>query len=218
MKSVYIDEFNHDQWAADYDKDVINENNPIRTGYKELLNWVILNAGIGIQSEVLELGSGTGNLTKYIKTCKRIICVDISEEMEILALPKIQHLKCRLFRKSDILEIFEENIGVFDTVISTYTIHHLLEKEKKKLFQEVWKVLRKGGIAVFGDLMFENNLMKNEIIQHFNKIGHKGIAKDIEDEFYWDIETAIRELEEIGFKTEVKKISKLSFGIIAKKI
>jgi len=217
MKSIHSDTFNHDNWAADYDEHVANERHPIRSGYSELLDWVILQAAIDSRKEVLELGSGSGNLSKRIKQCKRILCVDVSAEMETLSAPKTEHLDTRTFIKSDILEIFERDIGSFDVVVSSYTIHHLTDKEKKQLFSHIWQVLRSGGIAVFGDLMFENESAKNSILQSFRSSAYKDVADDIEAEFFWDIERAIRHLQSLGFDTEIKKFSRLSFGITARK-
>ena len=88
MKTLHADEFNHDPWASDYDRDVLDESNPIRAGYEAVLSWVIDEADIGSQKAVLEIGSGSGNLTGRIRECKSLLCVDISVEMEALALPK----------------------------------------------------------------------------------------------------------------------------------
>lgn len=217
MRSRHVDDFNHDEWAAGYDGDVSDEGDPIRTGYRDLLDWVIRKADIHHDKEVLELGSGTGNLTCLIRECKRILCVDISEKMEALAAPKTTHLKNREFRKSDILQIFDEPLGSFDAVISTYTIHHLLDKEKAQFFKEIWKILREGGTAVFGDLMFENETEKLKILQHCRASGREELASDIEEEFFWNMDTAITELQAIGFSTHVKRFSELSFGISAAK-
>jgi len=217
MRSIHVDEFNHDEWASDYDRDVSDESHPIRAGYGALLDWVIHKADIGKEHEVLELGSGSGNLTEKIPDCARILCVDISGEMEALAGPKTLHLKNRDFKKSDILQVFEQEIGSFDTVISTYTIHHLVEEEKKRLFKEIWRVLKAGGTAVLGDLMFENESTKEQILQQFMDSGHSDVVQDIGDEYFWDIEVATNELNATGFTTEVKRFSDLSFGITAVK-
>ncbi len=217
MESRHVDAFNHDNLATDYDEDVADENNPIRAGYSKLLDWVILSADIDNQKEILELGSGSGNLTKRIQQCKRILCVDISTEMEVLSVPKTTHLQRREFKKSDILNLFEEDIGSFDAAVSTYTIHHLLEAEKNQLFRNIRRVLNDGGVAVFGDLMFENESAKNDIIRHYKNSEYKDVADDIEAEFFWDIENSIKKLESLGFDTKVQRFSELSFGIAAKK-
>lgn len=217
MKSRNVDEFNHDPWASGYDANVLDEGNPIRTGYKSLLDWVIRQSGITSEKEILELGSGTGNLTRLVPACRRILCVDVSEEMEKLAVSKVSHLKSREFIKSDVLRIFVDQIGTFDIVMSTYTIHHLTEFEKEKLFLEIWKVLKPGGKAVFGDLMFENDISKSKVLEELSSEGFRDIYEEVEDEFFWNIESSIASLASIGFRTRVDSFSKLSFGIVATK-
>jgi cyclopropane fatty-acyl-phospholipid synthase-like methyltransferase len=63
-RSANADIFNHDAEAARYDNDVRNEADPIRTGYQDVLRWVVQQAHITPSSRVLELGSGTGNLSE----------------------------------------------------------------------------------------------------------------------------------------------------------
>ena len=97
MRSKHVDDYNHDEWAEGYDADVSQEDNPIRAGYDALLDWVIQVADIRPDSRVLELGSGTGNLTVRIPVCGDLVCVDISQRMEEVARPKLAHLTQRSF-------------------------------------------------------------------------------------------------------------------------
>ncbi len=216
MKSLHSEEFNHDQWASEYDEDVSDESHPIREGYDRVLDWVIQEANIKKNSTVLELGSGTGNLTLKIKECKKIVCVDVSAEMESVATSKTGHLE-KEFIKNDILEVFESDLGIFDAVISTYTIHHLTEIEKHELFSEIWRILSPSGVAIFGDLMVEDEGKKNERIKYYNDHNQDEVASAIEDEYFWNIEKCTQKLISIGFNIEVIRFSDLSFGIAAKK-
>jgi ubiquinone/menaquinone biosynthesis C-methylase UbiE len=78
MRSKHADYYNHDNIAVNYDESIQRTDDPIRQGYQEVLDWVIEHADIDASQSVLELGSGTGNLTARIGACKRIVCVDIS--------------------------------------------------------------------------------------------------------------------------------------------
>lgn len=40
IRSEHADVYNHNPWAADYDDDVRDEQNPIRAGYDACLTWV----------------------------------------------------------------------------------------------------------------------------------------------------------------------------------
>ena len=67
---------------------------------------------------MLELGSGTGNLSELIASCGELVSVDVSENMEAIAKRKVLHLTNRRFIKADILEVFTQELGEFDAVAS----------------------------------------------------------------------------------------------------
>jgi len=63
----------------------------------------------------------------------------------------------RRFIRADILEVFEHELGPFNSVISAYTVHHLTDDEKGALFAKIFTGLIPGGRAVFGDLMVQSS-------------------------------------------------------------
>ena len=217
MRSANADIFNHDPDAADYDNDVRNETDPIRTGYRDVLRWVVQQAQITPNSRVLELGSGTGNLSELIASCAELVSVDVSENMEAIARRKVRHLANRRFIKTDILEVFSQELGKFDAVISTYTVHHLTDQEKQRLFVLVFDHLVPSGVAVFGDLMVQNGSEKEENIQRYLARGDQATAQGMSEEFFWSLDTAIPDLERLGFRVRVERFSDLSYGVIARK-
>lgn len=146
MRSTHADAFNHDDEADTYDSEVRSERDPIRAAHYEVLEWVAKNAGITSSSRLLELGSGTGNLSIRIARCGRLICVDLSERMEAVARSKLHHISNRRFIKADILEVFDYQIAPIDSVISTYTVHHLTDEEKRMLFEKVFRDCSKKSI------------------------------------------------------------------------
>jgi putative AdoMet-dependent methyltransferase len=218
MRSANADIFNHDAEAPDYDNDVRNESDPIRTGYRDVLRWVIREAQITSNSRVLELGSGTGNLSELIASCGELVSVDVSENMEAIAKRKVRHLTNRRFIKADILEVFAQKLGKFDAVISTYTVHHLTDQEKQRLFALVFDHLLPSGSAVFGDLMVQNSSEKEAKIQQYLAKGDQGTAQGISEEFFWALDTAISDLERLGFDVRALRFSDLSYGVIARKV
>jgi putative AdoMet-dependent methyltransferase len=217
-RSANADIFNHDTEAADYDNDVRNEADPIRTGYRDVLRWVIREAQITPSSRVLELGSGTANLSELIASCGELVSVDVSENMEAIAKRKVRHLSNRRFIKADILEVFTQELGEFDAVISTYTVHHLTDQEKQRLFALVSGHLLPSGSAVFGDLMVQNSSEKEAKIQQYLAEGDQATAQAIIEEFFWSLDTAIGDLERLGFSVRARRFSDLSYGVIARKV
>jgi putative AdoMet-dependent methyltransferase len=216
-RSANADIFNHDAEAAGYDNDVRNEADPIRTGYQDVLRWVVQQAQITPTSRVLELGSGTGNLSELIASCGELLAVDVSENMEAIAKHKVRHLANRRFIKADILEVFSQELGKFDAVISTYAVHHLTDHEKQQLFALVFDRLLPSGSAVFGDLMVQNGSEKEEKIYQYLAKGDRATAQAISEEFFWSLDTAIADLKRLGFNIRAEPFSDLSYGVIARK-
>ena len=217
MRSRHVDKFNHDGAAVGYDQNVLDESDPIRTGYLNVLDWVIDQARITPDSIVVDLGSGTGNTSQRIPSCRRLICVDISEQMTGRARPKLAHLESVSFVTGDLLEFFDGDVPDLDAVVSTYAIHHLTEREKPLLFEAIACRLKPGGRAVFGDLMFENRAAKRKLTKIFKKLGNRGVTESFEEEFFWFIDKALESFRSLGLHADARRFSDLSWGIVAKK-
>ena len=215
MRSRNADRFNHDEDAAGYDRDVLNEADPIRAGYDALLDWVAARAEAGSGSRVLELGAGTGNLSGRLPACAELVCVDVSDEMAKIARNKLARREGVRWVCADLLEYFDAPGAPFDSVISSYAIHHLVEDEKQQLFGRIASRLARGGRAAFGDLMFENAEAARDLLDSYRASGRGVLADEIEDEFFWDVSSAVAGLESRGLAVETRRFSELSWGIAA---
>ncbi len=215
MRSKHGDEFNHDNWAEGYDRNVTDETDPIRAGYGQTLDWVAKNAGMIADSVVLDLGCGTGNLTERLPECSQLVCVDISEKMLTLAKGKIRQAGEVEYVCADVLEYFDDCNHQFDAIVSTYAIHYLTASEKAELFALIHAHMRPGGTACFGDLAFENVSGRRKLEQHFLSIQRRDIVDDFEEEFFWDLEVCSRELRKLGFQILLSRFSDLSWGVRA---
>lgn len=101
---------------------------------------------------VLELGSGTGYVTALIKERRpdaEIVSVDKSPEMLALAKMKDDLIGVS-FIEGDITEGLPE--GRFDLVITTLTLHHIADIDRRGLLYQVNERLNEGGICICGDV------------------------------------------------------------------
>jgi putative AdoMet-dependent methyltransferase len=211
VRSRHADEFNHDEWAEGYDADVLDESDPIRTGYADVLRWTVERAEISPDSTVVDLGSGTGNTSALVPTAGHVICVDISPKMTELARPKLAHLPSVDYVRADLLEFFDEP-RAFDRLVSTYAVHHLTDDEKAVLLEYVAQSLRRGGIAVFGDLMFADRTGAATMAEKYAE--WPAVSQSFEEEHFWHVDGVYAMADAAGLSvTDVRRFSDLSWGI-----
>jgi putative AdoMet-dependent methyltransferase len=218
MRSRNADRFNHDEDAPDYDEDVADESDPIRAGYGETLRWVAARAQVSALDSVLELGSGTGNLTALLPRCRRVVAVDVSREMASIARAKLGERDEIEWLEDDGLSFVSRSPETFDVVTSTYALHHLTEEEKGIFARLVLRRLAPAGRIAFGDLMFESPAERARIVGTLRARGDDAaqeLVETVEDEFFWDLSAAVACWQDLGFEVETRRISLLSWGLAA---
>lgn len=216
--SRHVHRFNHDEDAAGYDQDVRRESDPIRAGYDRLLAWVAAQVHDLPEGPILELGSGTGNLTRRLPTRLHVVAVDISREMTRRLLAKMPTERAEIQVEIDDVLAFarRSSPATYGAVVSTYTLHHLEGDEKQSLFAELRRILKPGGRFVVGDLMFENAQVRRACILREREAGNNELADDMEDEFFWELDRDVAALRDAGFMVSVPvTFSELSWGLIA---
>jgi hypothetical protein len=73
------------------------------------------------------------------------------------------------------------------------------------------------GCLVVGDLMSESAQGEAESIAYYRSIGDSDTAEDMEEEFFWYVDTAVDRLSSLGLAVETARFSRLSWGIKALK-
>lgn len=212
-RSQNVERFNMDEDASAYDADVRDTSDPIWEGYADVLAWVAAEAEVSADSVVLELGSGTGNLTERLGRVKEIFCVDCSSEMMRIAREKVGARGEVKWIRTDLLEYFDTPGPQVDVVASNYAIHHLMPAERHTLFDHLAARMRTGARFAVGDLMFESETARREILDEYRRSGRGELADEIEDEFFWDVETDLEALRIRGFDLQARRFSELCWGV-----
>lgn len=148
-----------DLWADDYDKSVglsDDENSYPFAGYKEVLNSIYNEVlALGCKN-VLDIGFGTGTLTKRLyDRGLDIYGQDFSGEMIKIAQEKMP--KAKFFAgdfTKDLVDFLKDN--KYDAVIATYSLHHLTDEEKISFIKSLLTLLNPGGKILIGDVAFES--------------------------------------------------------------
>lgn len=213
IKNEWKDKWDFNSWANTYDKSIQNDIGSLKfySKYDELLDTVFRQGIEGKENniKVLEIGVGTGNLAKrFLDKDYNIIGIDQSREMLNVAKEKYPRLKLRL---GDFLNIPYEN-NEFDVIVSTYAFHHLNTEEKGISIKEMLRVLKDDGRIVIGDLMFESEAEK----QNMMKTLTEDQIEEIEDEYYSNIDFLRDEFNKYNLGLKVTRIDELVFIVSAK--
>jgi tRNA (cmo5U34)-methyltransferase len=173
----------------------------------------------------LDIGAGTGLLTSFIHQKypdSRYTLIDISDEMIIQAKSRFPEFRNFNFITADYTNYkFQDK---YDVVVSSLSIHHLTDTEKRLLFKEIHTILNNNGFFINGDQFIHKSAYIEDKIQNKwkNKIANSNLKKE-------DIEAAyermkmdkpastnnnMKWMEEAGF-THVELIYKyFPFGVI----
>lgn len=168
-------------WADEYDKTVqLSEENNLYpfAGYKEILNVIFNEVMQKSNSEVLDIGFGTGVLTsKLYANGQQIDGVDFSSKMIAIAqsiMPNANLIEWDISKG-----LPPEILGKkYDSIISTYALHHLTDKEKGEFIANLRPLLKKDGKILIGDISFETR-------EKLNKCRQDSIEYWDDDEFYF---------------------------------
>ncbi len=106
---------------------------------------------------ILELGAGTGNLSRRLAQQypdAELHLLDISEASLDCSVQRLSAIGCNMdnvHRCCQDMREYSFPLAQFDVVISTISIHHLNSAEKRELFAACYQTLRPGGVFTFSD-------------------------------------------------------------------
>jgi tRNA (cmo5U34)-methyltransferase len=104
----------------------------------------------GASIHVLDLGAGTGLFSQHVLgkyPTANFVLYDLADKMLGAARKRFADRSRQFqYRLGDYRKI--QGAGEYDLVISSLSIHHLEDKEKRELFGRIHDLLRKGGIFI----------------------------------------------------------------------
>lgn len=162
---------------------------------------------------ILDIGAGTGLLSNMYSEkypLAKIDLVDISEEMLIKAIERLEGKRNIEFILQDFLELEAED-ETYDLVISALAIHHLNDEMKQKLFNKIFHWLRPGGIFINADQVLGANEFSEKIhtytwrsmVENNSELSKKekeSAFERIKLDKMTTLENQLKWLNEIGFR------------------
>ncbi len=168
-------------WADGYDDTVqVSEESNLYpfAGYKLVLDTIFNEVMQNKESTVLDIGFGTGVLTtKLYENGHHIVGLDFSSRMITLAQPKMPQAHLIEWDITNGLpDVVKES--KYDSIVSTYTLHHLTDEHKVQFIKNLIPLLSENGKIFIGDISFQTQdqleTCRNNSIDYWD-----------EDEFYF---------------------------------
>lgn len=188
-----------DQWAADYDQDVVDDTSFPFDGYSQVLALIVERAEVGSGATVLDLGTGTGNLAElFARRGCRIWGLDFSAEMLVRAAAKLPEATLgQADLRAEWPKVFRRR---YDAIVSAYTFHHFTLAEKAALSLRLSReFLTPGGRLVIGDVSFRNTVERDKL--------KAKLGDEWEDEYYWLADETAAAFAQQGIKTKYTQVS-----------
>lgn len=184
-----------DLWAGGYNQSVNlceeADEYPF-AGYREVLNRIYKTIHTKQHAAVLDIGFGTGVLTKRLyDDGYSIYGIDFSARMIEIAREKMPDADLMQYDFANGLPE-EFSSGQFDAVVSTYAFHHLTDPAKIGFITQLLQNIPADGMILIGDVMFRT---RGELIKCRTQSGDHWDS----DEIYTVFDELKRHFEKITF-------------------
>jgi putative AdoMet-dependent methyltransferase len=187
-----------DPWAESYDRDVLTYADFPFAGYERVLDRVVNLADARKGMDILDLGTGTGNLAqRFAERGCELWCTDFSELMLVKARDKLPQVR---FLLHDLRAPWPSELDRrFDRIVSGYVLHHFDLERKVSLCEElVTKRLTPDGQLVIADLSFPSQAGLDEFKKRYD---------DWEEEFYWLADESVLALTNAKLSVTYEQVS-----------
>jgi putative AdoMet-dependent methyltransferase len=191
-----------DEWAPSYDEEIAaapGDRFPF-AGYREALSTVWREAGAAPGSTVLDLGVGTGELSRlFLEAGCQVTGADFSAVM-------LQKTREK-FPEMDLVQVdltqdeWPQALDRrFEHVVSNYTLHEFPFETKLRILERLAKNhLAPGGHIVVGDVAFLTEADRDRVREE--------AGDEWEEEFFWTADETRPALETAGWRVAYQQLS-----------
>jgi tRNA (cmo5U34)-methyltransferase len=113
---------------------------------------------------ILDLGSGTGNVSLAVKNRfpnVHVTCLDLADNMIQQTRTKLSEYPEVNYVVSDLRDL--EAVQEYDAVVSSLAIHHLSRAEQKSFYSQVYTALKESGVFYNADILLSSSPYLNQL-------------------------------------------------------
>lgn len=206
-----------DSWATHYDESVFakkGEYYEVFENYEGILENTVKAINLPAGSTVLDIGSGTGNLSTVAdKHGYEVTAIEPNLKMRQIASSKYPDIPVQ---NGSFLTLPIPDHSI-DAIISSYAFHHLSDDEKSKSIKLLATKLTPQGKIIITDTMYETDEVAEDILQDSLDKGATSLAHDLKTEFYTTHAVLRKAFADNGFKVSFQKQNKFVWILIAER-
>lgn len=151
--------------------------------YNQMVEALVLSIPFDVNEaiDIIDLGCGTGTISKAVKARfpnARITCIDLAENMLLMAKEKLKDFEDINFLQGDFNNfVFPKKYHV---VISSLALHHLVtDEDKKNFYENIYENLNDGGYFCNADVVLgTNDFNTNLFMEKWKEFMIKNVGKE----------------------------------------
>lgn len=216
--NVKASQLNYDKYTAGkYDQDIVNSIPFHRELHEKIAKFVKTKFSNKIRWDILDLGVGTAITSSIIRDVlpqANFDLVDFSRQMLEGAKKKMGTNKVKyIFGDYSKIDFKKK----YDVAVSVVGIHHQNHVGKRKLFKKIFKLLKPGGVFIFGDLVTYKDKREAALnnARHYQHLADKASDEKSLSEWAYhhmflndlaSVEDQVKWLREAEFKVKVEML------------
>jgi len=205
-----------DDFAENYDETISMEDGDYKElfkNYNEILNEIVKHIGKYENAKVIDIGSGTGNLTNIAsKFGYDVIGIEPNLKTRNIATVKYPNIS---FSSGTFLSLPIDDNSV-DAIVSSYAFHNLTDVEKVEAIKQFKKKLKNDGTIVIADTIYESIEIKEKLIEEAKQDKDLNLANLLKTEISTTQNILTKIFEEEGFKVSYMQMNKFVWILTAK--
>ncbi|BCJ95881.1 hypothetical protein acsn021_34500 [Anaerocolumna cellulosilytica] len=207
--------FLFDSWSDSYDRTVYEDRGEYKEvfeDYQLILDTIAAEIKRKNDSLVLDIGSGTGNLSFAArKLGYQVIGLEPNIKMRSISKKKYPDLTVL---EGGFLNIPLENNSL-DVIISSYAFHHLSNDDKADAAKVFYEKLKPDGKVILADTIYESPEIRDVLLADSIEKQYLSLAEDLKTEYYTTQEVLTELFKEAGFLVTYQRMNKFVWILTA---